>query len=94
MGFSNLEEFVSVLNIPPMTFKTYDKKHAEVSDAWEKCAQDEMMRAVEVEKQLAIERGDVDVEGVPLLSVIVDGTWSKRSYRTNYSSLSGAVSIL
>lgn len=27
------------------------------------------------------------------ITVIADGTWSKRSYKTNYNALSGAVSI-
>lgn len=42
------------------------------------------------EKELAIE-SEVDKNGVPLLTVVVDGSWAKRSNRTNYSSLSGVV---
>ncbi|CAL1295640.1 unnamed protein product, partial [Larinioides sclopetarius] len=32
--------------------------------------------------------------GIPLLTVVADGCWAKRSYRTNYSSLSGAAAIV
>lgn len=92
IGHSNMEEFFSTLDVPSLTSSTYDVEHEKVSNAWEECASLEMQQAVQVEKELALQRGDVDAEGVPLLTVIVDGTWSKRSYRTNYSSLSGAVS--
>ena len=94
IGFANMEEFFSTLNIPCMSANTYAAEHELVSNAWETCAAEEMKKGIEIEKELALERGDIDDEGVPLLTVIVDGTWSKRSYRTNYSSLSGAVSIL
>lgn len=93
IGFSNMEEFFSAMNIPSMSTNTYAIEHNKVSTAWEKCALDEMKQANEIEKSLAIQKGDVDSEGVPLLTVIVDGTWAKRSYRNNYSSLSGCVSI-
>lgn len=63
-----------------------------MSDAWEATALKEMEIAASEEKKLAIQRGDVDSEGIPLITVIVDGSWAKRSYRTNYASLSGTVS--
>lgn len=91
-GFSNLEEFFSAMDIPCMSKNTYAKQHQIVSDAWEKCASNEMKEAVDMEKELAMQRGDIDANGVPLLTVIVDGTWAKRSYKSNYASLSGAVS--
>lgn len=91
-GFSNLEEFLSAMDIPCMSKNTYAKQHQIVSDAWEKCASNEMKQAIDTEKELAMQRGDVDAKGVPLLTVIVDGTWAKRSYKSNYASLSGAVS--
>lgn len=91
-GFANLEEFLNSLNIPCMSKNTYASEHKVVSNAWEQCATEEMKIAVEEEKEMAVQRGDIDTERIPLLTVIVDGTWSKRSYRTNYASLSGAVS--
>lgn len=32
--------------------------------------------------------------GTPLITVICDGSWPKRSYRNNYNSLSGAAIIV
>ncbi len=33
-----------------------------------------------------------DDDGVPMCTVIADGQWSKRSYKTKYDALSGVVS--
>lgn len=93
-GFANLEEFLSTLNIPPMSVNTFIQQNDKISDAWELTALKEMEIAANEEKEIAIERGDVDLDGIPLLTVIVDGSWAKRSYKTNYASLSGAVSII
>lgn len=90
-GYSNMEELFSILNIPSMCNNTFIKEHERVSKAWEETALIEMEAAANEEKKLAIERGDVGNDGVPLLTVVVDGSWAKRSYRTNYSSLSGVV---
>jgi len=42
---------------------------------------------------MALECGDIDVDGTPVITVVANGQWSKRSYRTKYDALSGAVSI-
>ncbi|CAL1280831.1 unnamed protein product [Larinioides sclopetarius] len=74
--------------------KTFLKEQEKLSDAWEKTALKEMEAAVSEEKSLAIQRRDVDSEGIPLLTVVVDGSWAKRSYKTNYASLSGVIETL
>ncbi|GBM51756.1 hypothetical protein AVEN_175321-1 [Araneus ventricosus] len=90
-GFSNMEEFFSALDIPSMSEKTFIKEQEKISDAWEVTALKEMESAVSEERSLAIQRGDVDSEGISLLTVVVDGSWAKRSYKTNYASLSGVI---
>lgn len=50
-----------------------------------------MIKAGDEERQLAIKNGNVDECGVPMCTVIADGQWSKRSYKTKYNSFSGAV---
>lgn len=91
-GFTNMEEFLSTLNIPSMSQNTFTKEQDKLTNAWETTALKEMELAAYEEKKLAIQRGDVDAEGIPLITVIVDGSWAKRSYKTNYASLSGVVS--
>jgi len=51
-----------------------------------------MQIAGEDERRLAIESGSIDTDGTPMCTVVADGQWSKRSYKTNYNALSGVVS--
>lgn len=91
-GYANLEELLSIMDIPPMSVNTYNKIHGEIAEGWEITALKEMEKAGAEEKKIALENGNVDAQGTPLITVIADGSWAKRSYRTNYSSLSGVVS--
>ncbi|GFS61371.1 yqaJ domain-containing protein [Nephila pilipes] len=93
-GVANLEEFLSTLDIPPLSSNTYQKEHDNIATAWEKVAENEMYCAAMEEKHLAVQAGEVGGDGIPMLTVVVDGCWAKRSYRTNYSSLSGAAAIV
>lgn len=52
---------------------------------------DEMIKAGKEEKEIATQNGNLDENGVPMCTVIADGQWSKRSYKTKYNSFSGAV---
>ena len=44
-----------------------------------------MLEAGKEEKRLAEERGDYH-QGVPAITVIVDGGWSKRSHKHSYNA--------
>jgi len=50
-----------------------------------------MDNAAKDEAELAISKGEVDADGMPLITVVADGSWCKRSYRTMYNSPSGMV---
>lgn len=91
-GYSHLSQIFSAINIPVMNFSTYRVYENKVMDNFEKVASEIMLNAAMEEKALAIQNGDVDKDGVPLLTVICDGSWGKRSYRTMYNSSSGTVS--
>lgn len=93
-GFYNLEEFLSSLDIPCMSSKAYRKSHGSVSSGWEEAALEKMRLAATEEANHAKSIGAVDSEGYPLVTVIVDGCWSKRSYKTNYNALSGVAAIV
>ncbi|XP_071037671.1 uncharacterized protein [Parasteatoda tepidariorum] len=93
-GFANMEELFSTMNIPCMTNKTFTNENESLSQAWQLAALNEMSDAAKEEKNIAIGKGDVDLDGIPLITVTVDGCWGKRSYRTNYSSSSGVASIV
>lgn len=44
------------------------------------------------ELDAAIQQGHIDSDGIPYISVYLDGGWSKRSYGHNYNAASGVVS--
>jgi hypothetical protein len=90
-GYSSLQQVMAGMDVRCMSENTYSSYHAMVSEGWEATAMDEMRAAAEEEAMLARQRGDVDSQGVPLITVVADASWAKRSYRTNFSSLSGVV---
>lgn len=92
-GFSQLQTMTASLEIPPLSQFVYNKSHDVVCKSFNECATKEMEAAAKEEAQLAISAGDIDTDGTPLISVVADGSWCKRSYRSTYNSLSGAVSI-
>ena len=65
-----------------------------LSENWQKLAQQSMDLAAEEERNLAIEEGRVNKNGTPVVDVIADGVYGKRSYKKNYSALSGAAAIV
>ncbi|KAK4885602.1 hypothetical protein RN001_001873 [Aquatica leii] len=94
VGYSQVSELFASMDVPNMSNKTYSKYHSKISLAITKNINQLMTEAGKEETKLAIELGDVNADGVPVISVIVDGAWSKRSYRTNYSALSGVGCII
>jgi hypothetical protein len=54
---------------------------------WSKRLQEAMLEAGREEKRLAEERNDYH-QGVPAITVIVDGGWSKRSHKHSYNAKS------
>jgi len=91
-GYSQLDILTAVLNMPNMSNCFYQKLHEKVYDFTNATAWESMTSAAKEEAELAIKEGEVNDDGVPLISVIADGAWSKRSYRSNYNALSGVVS--
>lgn len=93
-GYYGLQQIMGAMDVRCMSSTTYDRYHNRVADGWEKTALEEMREGAEEEVRLAKQRGDISPDGVPLLTVVADASWAKRSYKTNYSSLSGVVSIV
>lgn len=93
-GYSALQQFTSSIDVPAMSEPYYQKIHGELSEKWQEIAEDSMAEAAAEEREAAIEEGRVDENGTPMIDVVADGCWAKRSYRTNYSSLSGTAAII
>ncbi|KAL4084689.1 hypothetical protein QTP88_027614 [Uroleucon formosanum] len=93
-GFTHLQQFLSTLEIPCLSSNTYKKEHDKISEGYEIAATKEMELAAREEAQLAIKSGEVGADSILHISVVADGSWCKRSYRTQYNSLSGAAAII
>ncbi|KAJ8938659.1 hypothetical protein NQ314_011398 [Rhamnusium bicolor] len=67
-GFSQLEEFSSCLNIPPMTPTVYQLEHINTGTIIHDTAWEEIEKAGKEEAD--IEKEDVDEDGIPCITVI------------------------
>ncbi|XP_037047882.1 uncharacterized protein LOC119082468 [Bradysia coprophila] len=94
IGFSQLEEFTGVLDIPYITSSSYRKKANKIYDDLSSAAEASTRLVAEAEIEFALKNGNVDTSGNPKVTGIVDAAWSKRSYRTNYSALSGSAGLI
>lgn len=92
-GYTQLDTFSAFLNMLNMSNPLYQKLHNELYTHTENAALEAMEIAGKEEARLAIEDNNVNEYGIPLITVVADGTWSKRSYKSNYNALSGVVSI-
>ncbi|KAG4076108.1 hypothetical protein HA402_011454 [Bradysia odoriphaga] len=94
IGFYQTQEFLGTLDVPFMAVATFDKRQKLLQNDLRIHAQQLENEAMEKEKLVAVEKKEVDVNGTPLLSGFVDGSFPKRSYRTHYDSLSGTACII
>ena len=79
-GHSKLQETMGTLGIPVMSKNSFTSTERDVGRWWKDQLEQSMLETGKEEKRLAEERGDYH-EGVPAITVIVDGGWSKRSHR-------------
>lgn len=79
-GFTQLDTMTALLNMPSMSNSTYQKIHLNVLKHTEVTAMEAMIAAGKEETVIAIKEGNVNENGIPLITVIADGAWSKRSY--------------
>lgn len=80
-----------MIDIPSLSSAGYLNNLSSVSETIKDTALDEIIKAGVEERQC--DSGNVDKDGVPMCTVIADGQWSKRSYKTKYNAFSGAVRI-
>lgn len=93
-GYTQLDTFSAFLNMPNMSNPLYQKIHNDLIKHTENAALEAMEIAGKEEARLAVEENNVNENGIPLITVVADGTWCKRSYKSNYNALSGVVSII
>ena len=92
-GHSQLEETMSILGVPVMTKSSFVQSERDIGEWWRLELQESMAAAGKEEKRLAEESGSYH-DGVPAITVIVDGGWSKRSHKHSYNAKSGVGIII
>lgn len=84
---------MSVVGVPVMTNASFVITERDIGELWKKELQESMLEAGREEKRLAEMRNEYH-EGVPAITVIVDGGWSKRSHKHSYNAKSGVAIII
>ena len=82
------------MELPTMPVRLYTSIHADVAEMWRITAEQTMQEAVKKEREAAVSRGDINGAGIAMIPVEAGACWSKRSYKTNYSALSGVAAII
>lgn len=94
LGMYHIEEFCAHLNIPTMSNTFYNIISQEQHKDWWDLARKSAAEALDEEIRLARENNEVDSANNALITIMCDGSWSKRSYGRNFTSLSGAAAII
>lgn len=92
-GHSQLQESMSILGIPVMTKKSFMDTEKVIGEFWKSELKESMADAGREERRIAVEKGSYH-EGVPAITVIVDGGWSKRAHKHSYNAKSGVGIII
>ncbi|KAL9983200.1 hypothetical protein ACROYT_G005338 [Oculina patagonica] len=92
-GHSNMEEVLSLLNIPSPDKKTFTNIEEHVGAVWKEALTADMIEAGKEEKRLAVASNNID-QGIPAINVVVDGGWSMRSHQHRYTAKSGVAVII
>ena len=74
-GYNHLQESMAALGVPIMTKKSFVNTEKTIGKWWWDCMEKSCNEAAVEERKLAIEKGSFH-EGVPAITVIIDGGWS------------------
>jgi hypothetical protein len=91
-GVSHLIETMATLNAPGMSQVTFTAIEEEIRQWWQTVLEKDLLAAGVEERNQAILRGDYH-QGVPAVTVICDGGWSKRSHKYTYNAAEGVAVI-
>ncbi|KAJ8309411.1 LOW QUALITY PROTEIN: hypothetical protein KUTeg_014285 [Tegillarca granosa] len=87
-GVSNLNELMGTMNCPGMSQNTFSTIEEEIGEVRQDCVEEDLLAAGAEERTIAIRKGNFD-QGVPCITVVADGGWSKRSHKHTYNALGG-----
>lgn len=91
-GQSRLEEVLTTMGIPGMQKRMFSATEQLLGIQMKEQLVQTMLEAGAVEKEHAVLHNQYH-QGVPYISVVVDGGWSKRSHKHSYNAKSGVAVI-
>lgn len=94
LGFYHLEEFLAHMDVKCMSYSTFHRLDVKLQADWWKLAKQFEEEALNEEIRLAKDNNQVDSAGNVLIEAEIDGSWCKRSFGNNFSSLSGCAAII
>ena len=94
LGYSQTQGLLACMDIPYITDRSFKTHQETLLFHLNRISASVMKEAGEQEYRLAMEAGDVHENGTPFITVILDGSWVKRSFGTKYDSLSGLGAII
>lgn len=94
LGYYHLQEFLAHLNVPVMSYVTYHKLEEQIQPQYRELSKTLEAEALSEEIKLAKELNEIDSAGNALIAVEFDGSWEKRAYSNNFSSLAGCAAII
>lgn len=92
--YTQAAHITNLMDIPTISAHKFRDTEKLLGDVWKDHLSEEIQKNGEREKAIAIEKNQLDENGIPYATVYVDGGWPKRSYGHDYSSPSGMVSFL
>ena len=92
-GYAPLSESMPVMGISTMTKAAFISAEQHIGSWWWELLQESMKIAGEEDRALAIANNSYH-QGVPAITVIVDGRWCKRTHRHTYNAKSGVGIII
>ena len=87
-GPSDLNEMLSTMDAPCMSETMFTTLEDEIGTWWQSVLEEELLQAGAEERGIAIESGQHH-EGIPAITVICDGGWSKHSHKYTYNAYGG-----
>lgn len=92
-GAASLNETLGTMNLNQIKQTTFSKIEDEIGKWWESELENVMKDAGRQEREIAIAEGNFH-DGIPYITVVCDGGWSKRGHRHSYNALGGVAVII
>lgn len=89
LGYTNVKGKFATMGLKYMSPVTFKAREQKLLLHLRNITEKSMQKAAEEEAALAKKAGDVTKDGIPYITVILDGSWLKRCFGSKYDSLAG-----